>query len=70
MTKKIKLSKTIHLLGQILGSVIKEQEGTAIFNKIEKIRNLSKFSRGNHDKKIIKSRDKLFQNKFYRILSI
>ena len=38
MTKKIKLSSTIHLLGEILGNVIKKQEGLLIFNKIEKIR--------------------------------
>ena len=37
MTKKIELSSTIHLLGEILGSVIKKQENTAIFDKIEKI---------------------------------
>ena len=38
MTKKTELSKTIHLLGEILGNVIKEQEGRHVFNKIEKIR--------------------------------
>ena len=36
MVQNIKLSKTIHLLGEILGLVIKEQEGVSIFNKIEK----------------------------------
>ena len=46
MAQKIELSKTIHLLGEILGLVIKEQEGSLIFNKIEKIRVLSKASRG------------------------
>ena len=53
MTKKIALSKTIHLLGEILGNIIKEQEGLSVFNKIEKIRALSKFSRGNRSKNII-----------------
>ena len=53
MTKKIKLSSTIHLLGEILGNVIKKQEGLLIFNKIEKIRSLSKLSR-NQNTNIIK----------------
>ena len=39
-TKKIVLSKTIRLLGEILGNIIKEQEGISVFNKIEKIRAL------------------------------
>jgi len=39
-----KLSKIVHLLGKILGLVIKEQEGISFFNKIEKIRLLSKTS--------------------------
>jgi len=34
----LKLSKIVHLLGKILGLVIKEQEGISFFNKIEKIR--------------------------------
>ena len=46
MLKNNKLSSTIHLLGEILGKVIKKQESVAIFNKIEKIRSLSKLSRG------------------------
>jgi len=33
----LKLSKIVHLLGKILGLVIKEQEGVYFFNKIEKI---------------------------------
>ena len=53
MTKKIVLSKTIHLLGEILGNIIKEQEGLSLFNKIEKIRALSKSSRGNKSKNTI-----------------
>jgi len=47
----LKLSKIVHLLGKILGLVIKEQEGTYFFNKIEKIRLLSKTSRGKKSKK-------------------
>ncbi len=50
MIKKIELSTTIHLLGEILGSVIKKQENTAIFDKIEKIRTLSKYSRGSNER--------------------
>ena len=37
MTEKIVLSKPIRLLGEILGNIIKEQEGLSVFNKIEKI---------------------------------
>ena len=59
MTKKIELSTTIHLLGEILGNVIKEQEGSSIFNKIEKIRSLSKSSRGRNKKIINKSFNQL-----------
>ena len=47
----IELSKIVSLLGKILGSVIKEQEGIASYNKIEKIRSLSKASRGKKAKK-------------------
>ena len=50
----LKLSKIVHLLGKILGLVIKEQEGISFFNKIEKIRLLSKKSRGKKDKKKIR----------------
>ena len=53
MVKKIKykianieLSKIVSLLGKILGIVVKEQEGTILYNKIEEIRSLSKASRG------------------------
>ena len=53
MTKKIVLSKTIRLLGEILGNIIKEQEGLSVFNKIEKIRALSKSSRGKRSKNTI-----------------
>jgi len=50
----LKLSKIVHLLGKILGLVIKEQEGISFFNKIEKIRLLSKTSRGKKSKKKIR----------------
>jgi len=50
----LKLSKIVHLLGKILGLVIKEQEGIVLFNKIEKIRTLSKASRGKKNKKKIR----------------
>jgi phosphoenolpyruvate carboxylase len=36
--ENIELSKIVSLLGKILGSVIKEQEGISLYNKIEKIR--------------------------------
>ena len=52
--RSIELSKIIHLLGKILGLVIKEQEGISYFNKIEKIRTLSKASRGKKDRKKIR----------------
>ena len=55
----IELSKIVSLLGKILGNVIKEQEGIALYNKIEKIRSLSKASRGKKTKKKNKAkRDK------------
>ena len=57
---ELKLSKIVHLLGTILGLVIKEQEGNSFFNKIEKIRVLSKESRGKRNKlKIQQSFNKL-----------
>ena len=49
----LKLSNFVHLLGKILGSVIKEQEGITLYNKIEEIRSLSKASRGKKTKKKI-----------------
>ena len=54
----LKLSKIIHLLGEILGLVIKEQEGISSFNKVEKIRILSKASRDNQSQK---KNDKAFR---------
>ena len=54
----LKLSKIIHLLGEILGLIIKEQEGITSFNKVEKIRILSKASRDNQSQK---KNDKAFR---------
>tara|TARA_B100001123_G_C15342064_1_gene1035425 strand:- start:2529 stop:5189 length:2661 start_codon:yes stop_codon:yes gene_type:complete len=41
----MKLSKIVHLLGETLGFVIRDQEGQKYLNKVEKIRLLSKASR-------------------------
>ena len=54
MNQTTDLSEIIHILGEVLGCVIKEQEGISAFNKIEKIRLLSKASRGNKNTKSIK----------------
>ena len=67
MEHKIELSKTIHLLGKILGFVIKEQEGSLIFNKIEKIRVLSKASRGNNSKKNINNSFKQLKSEIFKL---
>ena len=40
ITSNTKLSRLVSLLGKILGTVVKEQEGISSFNKIEEIRNL------------------------------
>ena len=40
-----KISEVINLLGKILGLVIKEQEGSRLYKKVEKIRKLSKAAR-------------------------
>ena len=73
----IELSKIVSLLGKILGSVIKEQEGIALYNKIEKIRSLSKASRGKKTKKknlvitdTIDNSNKLKKAKNIEVLSI
>ena len=65
--KNVELSKNINLLGNILGKVVKEQEGIKLYNKIEQIRFLSKASRGTKKKKF-----KLNETKKFRqlILSI
>ena len=39
------LSKIVHLLGETLGLVVKNQEGKIYYDKIEEIRLLSKASR-------------------------
>ncbi len=75
MVKKIKykianieLSKIISLLGKILGFVVKDQEGLALYNKIEEIRSLSKASRGKKNKKKIKLNEtKQFRKLILRI---
>jgi len=59
MSRKTELSETIHILGEVLGRVIKDQEGISAFNKIEKIRLLSKSSRGKNN---IKAIEKSFKN--------
>ncbi len=73
MVKKIKykianieLSKIVSLLGKILGIVVKEQEGTTLYNKIEEIRSLSKASRGTKNKKKIKLNE---TRKFRQLIS-
>ena len=73
MVKKVKykianieLSKIVSLLGKILGIVVKEQEGLALYNKIEEIRSLSKASRGTKNKKKIKLNE---TKKFRQLIS-
>jgi len=73
MVKKVKykianieLSKIVSLLGKILGIVVKEQEGQALYNKIEEIRSLSKASRGIKNKKKIKLNE---TKKFRQLIS-
>ena len=73
MVKKVKykianieLSKIVSLLGKILGIVVKEQEGTILYNKIEEIRSLSKASRGTKNKKKIKLNE---TKKFRQLIS-
>ena len=62
----IELSKIVSLLGKILGIVVKEQEGTVLYNKIEQIRSLSKASRGTKNKKKIKLNE---TKKFRQLIS-
>jgi len=62
-----KLSNTVHLLGKILGIVIKKQEGSSLFNKVENIRILSKASRGSKNKKEI---NRLFQKLKKNIINL
>ena len=62
-----KLSNTVRLLGEILGLVIKKQEGTSLFNKVENIRILSKASRGRKNKKEI---SKAFQRLKNNIINL
>ena len=67
MTKKYnkissikKISEIINLLGRILGLVIKEQEGTRLYNKVEQIRILSKSARYGNQKSFNKLKKKYF----------
>ena len=62
----IQLSKIVSLLGKILGIVVKEQEGSVLYNKIEEIRSLSKASRGTKSKKKIKLNE---TRKFRQLIS-
>ena len=62
----LNFQKIVSLLGKILGSVIKEQEGVSLYNKIEKIRSLSKASRGKKTKKKIKLNE---TKKFRQLIS-
>ncbi len=64
--RNIELSKNISLLGNILGKVVKEQEGVKLYNKIEQIRFLSKASRGARNKKKIKLNE---TKKFRQLIS-
>jgi phosphoenolpyruvate carboxylase len=64
--RNIELSKNISLLGNILGKVVKEQEGVKLYNKIEQIRFLSKASRGAKNKKKIKLNE---TKKFRQLIS-
>ena len=41
------LREDVRLLGNILGNVIKKQEGQTFYNLVEKIRKLSKANRAN-----------------------
>ena len=59
--RNVELSKNINLLGNILGKVVKEQEGIKLYNKIEQIRFLSKASRGTKKKKFKLNETKKFR---------
>tara|TARA_B100001123_G_C15332484_1_gene1031692 strand:+ start:103 stop:2760 length:2658 start_codon:yes stop_codon:yes gene_type:complete len=63
----LKLSEIIHLLGKILGIVIKVQEGSNYLNKVENIRVLSKFSR---KKTNFKNTEKIYSKLKSRISSL
>ena len=66
------LRDDVRLLGNILGNVIKKQEGQTFFNLVEKIRNLSKANRPNIKqkdsyKKISKTLSQISPNNTYKI---
>ena len=45
MSKQKKLKENIHLLGDLLGEVLVEQEGVALLNTVEEVRGLAKKAR-------------------------
>ena len=66
------LRDDVRLLGNILGNVIKKQEGQTFFNLVEKIRKLSKANRANIKqqdsyKKISKTLSQISPNNTYKI---
>jgi phosphoenolpyruvate carboxylase len=56
------LLRDVRLLGKLLGEVIREQEGQATFDLIEKIRQLAVAYRGRQDAQAGKALDKLLNN--------
>ncbi|WP_286747012.1 phosphoenolpyruvate carboxylase, partial [Aquabacterium sp. UBA2148] len=56
------LLRDIRLLGKLLGDVIREQEGQATFELIEKIRQLAVAYRGRKDAQAGKALDRLLNN--------
>ncbi|NBD21473.1 phosphoenolpyruvate carboxylase [Aquabacterium fontiphilum] len=56
------LLQDIRLLGRLLGDVIREQEGRAAFELIERIRQLAVAYRGRHDAQAGKALDRLLNN--------
>ena len=66
------LREDIRYLGNILGEVIKEQEGIKFFNLVEKVRKLSKVNKGNSSnnkslKKIVKSIENINPKDTFRL---
>jgi phosphoenolpyruvate carboxylase len=66
------LRDDVRLLGNILGNVIKKQEGLPFFNLVEKIRKLSKANRANirqkdSYKKISKSLSQISPSNTYKL---
>ena len=66
------LRDDVRLLGNILGNVIKKQEGQNFFNLVEKIRKLSKANKANIKqnesyKKITKTLNQINPNNIYKL---